>query len=531
MKIENSPTTIVVRFTLLRLLGVIGSSCNPMKMMKTQVESKTGQRSLNGHPLRGSTNFSLLLAAVLTVLLGSCGSPPDQAPAADSYVSQSISLGAATVNLGETAFRATVVAALRQPVTSTRTALGSVWHRSRGVMEGNLPLSMSLNTKPDVAPGSEAFERFLDRQGLPARELGQIECLVDGPEFFGELDRQLTAAKDSVDVQVYIFDNDDIGVRYARKFAEKSHRVPVRVMFDDLGTNTAMMSAPQTLARRRFSPPKDMKKCIQRGSRVEVRRTLNPLLVADHTKLFVFDDKSAILGGMNIGREYYSEWHDMMVLVKGPVVGSLAREFQSAWGKAGPWGDFSVFGRGRKINRPKAGKDDVPVRILRTGAAQGLTEVMKASVAAIHGSRKRVWIETPYFASDQLVRAAQEAACRGVDVRVIFPGKNDSALMGDSNLETARQLLLAGVKVYHYPGMTHLKAMICDDWALVGSANFDILSMRLNRELNLAFSDRHSVGELSDSVFLPDFERSRRIKLEDTKSPTSRIAELLADQL
>lgn len=152
-------------------------------------------------------------------------------------------------------------------------------------------------------------------------------------------------------------------------------------------------------------------------------------------------------------------------------------------------------------------------------------------MAAIHGSRKRVWIETPYFSSDQMVRAAQAAARRGVDVRVIFPEKNDSNLMEDSNLATARELILAGVKVYHYPGMTHLKAMICDDWAMVGSANLDILSMRLNRELNLAYSDRSSVGKLQDSVFLPDFKKSRRIKLKDTRSPTSRITELLADQL
>jgi len=502
-----------------------------MNKMKSPVGIGNDQCLLPGHSSKVSTNACWFLAAGLSIFLGACGRRSDRALAARSFVPQSTPTGAATVKLGETAIRATVVTTLRQPLTSTQTVMASCWHRTRGVLVGKLPVSLSLNPKPEAAPGSVAFDRFLDRQGLPAREWGQVKCLVDGPEFFGEFDRQLAAAQKSVDIQVYIFDNDDIGVRYARKLAEKSYRVPVSVMFDDLGSNTAMMSAPRTPARPSFTPPNDMKQFLQQGSRVEVRRTLNPVLVADHTKLLIFDDKTAILCGMNIGREYYSEWHDMMISVKGPVVGSLKEEFQSAWSKAGPWGDFSVFRPEQKIHRPKRSKGDVPVRILRTDAAGGRAEVLKASMAAIHGSRKRVWIETPYFSSDQMVRAAQAAARRGVDVRVIFPEKNDSNLMEDSNLATARELILAGVKVYHYPGMTHLKAMICDDWAMVGSANLDILSMRLNRELNLAYSDRSSVGKLQDSVFLPDFKKSRRIKLKDTRSPTSRITELLADQL
>jgi cardiolipin synthase len=465
------------------------------------------------------------------ILMCSCGTTGYQNAEGGDFVIQASDARTATANLGETAFRATAVATIRQPVSSTGSVLASLWHRSRGVMVGNLPVSMSLNPNSDARPGSEAFERFLDQQGLPSREFGQIKCLVDGPEFFGEFDRQLAAAKKSVDVQVYIFDNDDIGVRYGRKLAAKAASVPVRVMFDDMGTNTAMMSPPVTPAPSTFTPPKDMKDYLERGSKVKVRRTLNPWLVADHTKLLIFDDKTAILGGMNIGREYYSEWHDLMIRVDGAVVGSLAREFQSAWKKAGPWGDYSVFSRKRNIDWPESRKDDVPIRILRTDVAVGRSEVLKASIAAMHASRERIWIENPYFASDQLVRAAQDAARRGVDVRVIFPEENDSALMEASNLGTARKLMSAGVKVYHYPGMTHLKAMVCDDWATVGSANLDILSMRINRELNLAFSDRRNVRELVDSVFLPDFGRSKRIRMEDADSPTAAVAELLADQL
>ncbi|MGB6222769.1 phospholipase D-like domain-containing protein [Haloferula sp.] len=438
---------------------------------------------------------------------------------------------AATAMLGRTAFRATAVATLRQPVTSTKTGFALWWHRSREIMVGNVPVSMSLAEVPNEQPGSEAFERFLDQEGLPKRELGSIRCLVDGPEFFSEFDRQLAAANKSVDVQIYIFDNDDIGVRYARKLAAKSKHVPVRVIFDDLGTNTAMISPPLTPAPKGFVPPDDMKDCLQQDSEVEVRRTLNPWLVADHTKLMVFDNKTAILGGMNIGREYYSEWHDLMLKVEGPVVGSLAREIQSAWRKSGPWGDYSGFFPRRTIQWPEAKGGETLMRLLRTDAAAGRSEVLKAAIAAMRASRERIWIENPYFASDDLVRAAQEAARRGVDVRVVFPAENDSSLMEASNLATARELIAAGVKVYHYPRMTHLKAMICDGWATVGSANFDILSMRINRELNLAFSDERSVKDLADSIFLPDFRRSKRVRMKDTESSVAPFAELIADQL
>jgi cardiolipin synthase len=100
--------------------------------------------------------------------------------------------------------------------------------------------------------------------------------------------------------------------------------VKVRVMFDDFGSATAHLSSPKTKVPASFQPPPDMRVYLEGGSNVRVRRTLNPWLVADHTKLLVFDDRTAILGGMNIGREYYNEWHDLMVRIDGPVVAHLA---------------------------------------------------------------------------------------------------------------------------------------------------------------------------------------------------------------
>jgi cardiolipin synthase len=434
-------------------------------------------------------------------------------------------------NLAMVAVRSTAVAAVRQPVTTTKLGLAVMWHRPREIVSANTPISLTAQSISAEAPGTPGFEDLLDRMKFPAAETGKLTWLVDGPGFFPELDRQIAAARHSIHLQVYIFDNDDIGVRYADVLKRRSSEIPVHVLFDDLGNTLAHASAPETLGPRGFVPPSNMSAYLRKDSKTRARRTLNPWLVCDHTKLLIFDQQVAILGGMNIGREYYSEWHDLMVRVEGPIVQSLSRDFNRAWKKAGPWGDFALLGKPAIHRQPMPVKGGIPLRILRTDPAEGRYEILNATLLAIRGARKRIWIQNPYFAHDDLALAVEAAARRGVDVRVIIPERGDSTLMGAGNLSTARNLLLAGAKVYIYPKMTHLKVMICDDWASVGSANFDTLSMRINRELNLVFPDRAAVGELEKTVFLPDLRISRRILPHETEGLGNSLAETLADQL
>jgi len=101
---------------------------------------------------------------------------------------------------------------------------------------------------------------------------------------------------------------------------------------------------------------------------------------------------------------------------------------------------------------------------------------------------------------------------RGVDVRVVMPSENDLAAGHKSNLVTANYLLAHGVRVYLYPGMTHVKALLVDGWACFGSANFDAMSLRLNREANLATSDAGFAGKFRKEVFEADFARSHEVK-------------------
>ena len=429
------------------------------------------------------------------------------------------------------AVRATAVAAARQPVTTTKVGLAVAWHRSRELIAANLPISSIDRSESIVAPGTPEFEALLDHKRFPRADAGRLTWLVDGEAFFSELEHQIASAQQSIDFQVYIFDRDDIAVRYADLLKRRSSDVQVNVLFDDLGSTLAYLSEPKTPAPRGFIPPSNMGTYLQADSKVRVRRILNPWLVCDHTKLLVFDHKTAILGGMNIGREYYAEWHDLMVRVEGPIVRSLSMEFDDAWRKAGPLGDFALVRKPTRVPPITPAAGEIPLRMLRTDPAEGRYEMIRATLLAINGARKRVWIQNSYLAHDDIVSAAEAAARRGVDVRIVIPSRSDSTVMQAGNLATASALIGAGAKVFMYPRMTHLKAMICDDWATVGSANFDTLSMRINRELNIAFADQATIRELEARVFLPDFKKSKRLSRRDLTGVVNPLAETVADQL
>ena len=275
--------------------------------------------------------------------MASCGSlvgPSVQNPESSQ---QTLDAGEATVQFARVGLRATALAAMRQPVTSARQGIAVFYHRPREIITGNVPLEMIPEQPTPFAPGSPQFEELLDEKGFPERGYGRLKWLVDGPEFFRELDKQIAGARQSIHAQFYIIDNDEIAVRYADKLKARSGEVDVKVLYDDFGAASAHLSSPLTPPADGFEPPADMRAYLREDSNVEVRLSLNPWLVADHTKLLVFDSRTAILGGMNIGREYYSEWHDLMVRVEGPIVGKLAELFSRSWRRSGPWGDFAML--------------------------------------------------------------------------------------------------------------------------------------------------------------------------------------------
>jgi cardiolipin synthase len=355
-----------------------------------------------------------------------------------------------------------------------------------------------------------SWEQELDHMRLPVRQRGSIAPLIDGDAFFTELVQALQDARQSVSVRLFIFDNDDYAMRIADLLKRRSHEIRVRVLIDALGTLGAGQGAPEGAATRAGGFA--IARYLRSGSEVEVRETPNPWLVADHTKTILVDRRLAFLGGMNIGYEYRHDWHDMMVELRGPIVGRLQYDFDVAWAYAGIGGDLAyVKALGEKQKFPGDAEDPtyVDLRPLYTRTLD--PQVLRAQLAAIQRSKSAIWVEQPYVSDDSLIAALIDARARGVDVRLIVPTRGDSRFMNSANVLAASVLVRNGVRVYVYPGMTHVKAALYDGWACLGSANFDKLSLRINRETNIATSDALFVDRLRRELFDVDFARSREL--------------------
>jgi len=374
----------------------------------------------------------------------------------------------------------------------------------------------------------EDFEKTLDRITGTRQDTGRSSFMVDGDEYFGRLIETIDGAQDSIDMRTYIFDNDDFAVEMAVLLKERAKDVRVRVLLDGLGNALARRVDPDSLPGD-HDHPLMMSNYIERNSAVSVRTHTNPWFTGDHVKTTIIDKKIAFVGGMNIGREYRYDWHDMMMEVTGPVVDQLQFKSDKAWARAGLFGDIAFALRSLRGKKIYADRDGYPVRILQTKNFD--SQIHKAQIAAIRNAQDYILIENAYFADDRTVYELARARRRGVDVRVIIPLRGNHGPLNASNKITINRLLEHGVRVYQYPGMSHIKASVYDGWISVGSANFDKLSLEINKELNLATSDPETVEALLDRLFIPDLLMSREITEPIDISTSTQLAEIVVDEL
>jgi cardiolipin synthase A/B len=368
------------------------------------------------------------------------------------------------------------------------------------------------------------WERDLDEIVGRESSTGKIDFLIDGDQYFTRLLESFDGAQESIDIRTYIFDSDDYAVAVADVLKEKAERVRVRIQIDALGNLMAMQADPASLPSDHTSPL-SISQYLRKNSAVKIRNRANPYMyIGDHTKTTIIDGRTAFVGGMNIGREYRHEWHDLMMEVSGPIVDQLQHDSNKAWARASVLGDvanFVVILRGKKS---RAGDEGYPVRALYTRNFD--SEIYRAQVEAIRRSQRYILIENSYFSDDLITHELARARRRGVDVRVLLPRDGNHQSLHASNQVAINTLLDNGIRVYIYPGMSHVKAAIFDGWACVGSANFDKLSLEVNKELNLATSDSATVGKLLEQVFIPDLAISREV----TERVEVTFAQVLAER-
>ena len=377
-------------------------------------------------------------------------------------------------------------------------------------------------------PGMDlnAWETYLDTNlGRPASR-GSVDFLVDGEQFFTRFIDEVTSADKAVDIRAYIFDNDDVALEIAELLKRRSREGnDTRILFDGLGTIMAGAEEAPSLPEG-HAAPLSIHQHLEQDSRNNVRAVKNTWLMGDHVKTMVIDQQVAFLGGMNIGREYRYDWHDLMMEIRGPIVDEVNREFEQAWDKAGILGDFGMM-----FSRPPAAvngnKPGYPLRLVHTRPGQ--QEIFRVQREAIRRAQRYVYIENAYFTDDSLLQELIQARQRGVDVRVIIPLETDRGVITRNIAGAANLMWAAGIRVYIFPGFTHAKAAIYDGWVCVGSANFDRLSLRINHEVNLASSEPAVAEALLEALFYPDFERAAEMQEPFSQRWSDQLIELVGD--
>ena len=343
------------------------------------------------------------------------------------------------------------------------------------------------------------------------RNGNRITPLIDGEAAYPAMLEAIAGARESIHLSSYIFDADGIGAEFVAGLKAAERRgVRVRVIIDALGEKYSRISARKALA----------------GSRVRVARFL-PLRhgayinLRNHRKLLIIDGREAFTGGMNIRSRHqalrYSSAtaiHDVHFRVRGPIVGDLQRAFLEDW----------HFVTGERLDNPLyfpalEYRGSAFARCISDGPDREFRKLEQIIMGALSCAGESVLIMTPYFIPDRPMAAALvTAALRGVDVRIVLPGKNNLPVVHWAGRAQLGELLSNGIRVFYQPPpFVHTKLFMVDDiWTLIGSANLDARSLRLNFELDLSILDSAFAATMRDH-FEKALDASQEVTLDAWK--------------
>jgi cardiolipin synthase len=293
----------------------------------------------------------------------------------------------------------------------------------------------------------------------------------------------IASAQRIISLETYILVADATGERFKQALIERARAgVAVRVIYDAVGSFGLPAAYPDALRAAGievigFNPIAQWRRRFRLSHR-------------DHRKILVVDDVVAFTGGLNIGNDYApvneggAGWHDMHSKVVGPIVHDLARMFRRAWIRAGgkPYAAIAP------ASTAPPGEGTAFVRLLDNTRRRQRGVVRRAYLHVIRTAKLSILIQNAYFLPDRgLRRALTRAARRGVDVRVIVPGRSDIRLIEWASLYILRRLARVGIGILRWRGpMMHAKTATIDaTWSTIGSYNFDAQSRFQNLELTL----------------------------------------------
>lgn len=329
----------------------------------------------------------------------------------------------------------------------------------------------------------------------PTGDTDDYALFTEGDDLYDAIVGSIGAARRRVDLETYIYAADEVGWRIGEALAAQARAgVQVRLLVDAAGSLFSFSHDLEAYLRRHGV-------VVRRFHRWSWHRPLR-FYRRNHRKLLAIDGREAYVGGFNLHRESSrsaygpGRWRDTHVRMSCALAEHAAALFDAFWSGDRSWSPRSARETGDAL---------VPnhSRICRH-------QVHCLYVRLLRSAERCLYLTTPYFVPDhrtqnELVRAV----ARGVDVRLLLPGKSDVRVTQWAARAAYQQLLSAGVRIFEYqPRVLHAKTAVVDGAvATVGTANLDYRSLFVNYELNL-FSANRALCAALEAQFLADLTQA-----------------------
>lgn len=347
----------------------------------------------------------------------------------------------------------------------------------------------------------------------------KVSLLQDGAATYAAMFGAIRQAKDHINLETYIIEDDATGEDFATLLlAAQARGVQVNLIYDSVGG----INTPQAFFER----------LSKAGIAVLEFNPINPMTAKgpwqiynrDHRKLLIVDGRSVILGGINISSVYTSgsavlqrlikppaegvTWRDTDLQIEGPVVAEFQKLFLQTWGKQK---GAALAAKNYFPKLTPQGKDIV--RAIGSTPDDPYSLIYLTLISAIGNAEKFVHLTNAYFVPDpQLLKALTDAAARGVEVQLILPSHSDSGLVFHAGRAHYADLLAGGVQIYERQGaLLHAKTAVIDGvWSTVGSTNLDWRSFLDNDEVNAVVLGREFAAQMQ-AMHQQDLDASQRI--------------------
>lgn len=350
----------------------------------------------------------------------------------------------------------------------------------------------------------------------------QEDIFLEGSSFFQALLQDIHAAKKTIDIEMYIFSNDNLGNKIAEALYEAAKRgVKVRILIDGAGSplwgGTADKKLEEAGAQVRIFHPFPWGFWQWSRSKIRLPFILKIIYLIlkinsrNHRKVFIFDNVIAYIGSFNISDCHIEKdqqgnvWRDTGLRLQGVELKPLMDAFEGVWHHRDPQERIKEIFRHVNTNP-----------IFRLNNSWHRRRILyKNLLRRISQCKQRIWITNAYFVPDNiLLKKLKDAAGRHVDVRILLPQKSDIFIMPWASMTFYSNLLKAGVRIFEYtPSMLHAKTLILDDWVIVGSSNLNHRSLLHDLEIDVNIQLATSKQQI-EQQFLQDLTKAKEIHLE-----------------